>query len=883
MFSFRSAPLRRTLAFAAVLCLASSSFGAEPPVNLQSEDSPSVARMEALIQPAETTFTGAEATEDGVKFNLDLGERRQNWTHARWSVHELESPMDLSEFQAVFLEVQTENPRRDAGVYLALREKDGAWYSHPWAVHLSAENGVNQGIARFKNFSLPHYHNPPNGRFTDANDRFDTDAITAIAIGVVNPLGIGEVSFTLRRIAGVELTETPAEPITVTSSGRLLDINNTTTVPSGLFGGFHLGSGRHEKYRLAASRSIHHDGVGGNANLGTPHTPIHINTAGDRVRPSPRLTLSDWEERSEAFGRRMGERAAEAGETLYVEYWNEPYLNWANFNRANFIPRYYDQSRAEEGGPVHIRHDGAEAPHLIWTQDRDHFQGFMIGGSARRFGNLDHWRRGRREDGRALSSSAEPYRSMENHYDGRWEPASHPPLDVPDGETYEYNGQTLTAFTPWHIVDTTQFTYWAGKGMLKMYIDPMLALGRGLKEANPDATYIVGWGNRPSEDHWAGFHQLYKPTIDAGIDVIDAYNDHDYGGDPRNLSANYEVVTAYGVLEHDKWLYAYNTETGNNTDPQVYRDQATTSANVGKFEWVSTKMMHALSQVPDKAKVFLHFGDGQNTGGGGGGWWSDNGEGVCMEMLINLRGRLLQAHSSAEDVYVVASIDGTDPYAPRPDFLPQRKEWVVAVFNDRTESRDLTLDLQAPAGAQVGEGTVKWSRIEDAAVVVEEESVATENNRFTGNITLGPRELRIYTFPIENSDDLDENPETWAGAQAPVLRRQFFGPTLLTEVQPGKPLEETLSVDPDLLARAQRAEFGFVAQRLGHGDARLTLNEEATHILPGVIPPENNAHVTRISLDPAHLRAENEIRIDIPNADRAGFFLGMYSLWIETD
>ncbi|MCC5830349.1 MAG: hypothetical protein JJU36_12970 [Phycisphaeraceae bacterium] len=854
---------------------------------LQSADSPAVDQIRPWLDLTKATFAGHARKVDegrgGVAFTFDMGTQRQNWTHNRWSVHMLDEPIDLSDFDAVLLEVATQKPRRDVGVYVALREADGSWYSHPWAVHLSARGGVNQGIARFADFSLPHHHSPPNGGASDANDRFDVDGITGVAIGVVNPLGVGEVEFTLRRLDLVKLKpEAAPEAYDVVVSGRLLDINNTTAVPSGLFGGFHLGENRHSRYRLAANRSIHHDATSAGVRLGDRYTPMHINTVGDRVRPSPRLTRNNWREASRNVGRTLGERSREAGRPMYVEYYNEPYLNWANFNRAGFIPRFFDESRAEEGGPVHIRMDGEVAPHLIWTRDRKYYLPSIFGYYDRRYGaNLDHWRRGRTEDGRALSTSAEPYnQGMAGYYGGRWEPQSHPPRDVADGETYTYRNQTLTAFTPWHVVDTTQFTYWSGRGMLKFYIEPMLEVGRALKEANPDAVYIVGWGNRPSEDHWAGFHQLYKDTIDAGIDVIDGYNEHDYGGDPTNMGANYEVITAYGVIKHDKWLYAYNTETASSSDPQVYRDAAEASADVAKFEWVTRKMMHSLDYVPDKARVFLHFGDGANTSRGQSGWWSDKGEGIAMEMMINLRGRLLHVANDSPDLYVVASIDGTDDYAPRPEMLPDRKEMVVAIFNDRHQERKVNLNLQAPAGARLADGQAKFSRIVNGAVDVRTQAVAVRDNRVETSVTMGPRELRIITLPIANSDRLATDPAQWSDQAAKMVRRQHFGRTLLKRVEPGENIVEKIQIDADLLEGARRAYLSLVVQRLGHGDGVVTLNGHK-YLLPGAVTPENTAWIIRVPVEVEHLKTENEMVISVAGSQRAGFFLCMSSIWVE--
>ena len=836
----------------------------------------------AWLSLPETEFSPANATPEGIEFQFDLGTERRNWNHARWAVHRFETPQDLSGADGILLEVTTPVPRRDVRVVLAVREADGTWYTHPDAVHLSAADGRNQGLALFEHFALPLYHNPPGGSFRDNNDQLDTDTITGVALGIVNPLGVGEVSFTLTRLDTVRIENPPESAAGAEVSGHLLNLNGTDTLPSGLFGGFHLGDGRHERFRLAANRTIHHDGVSGRARLGEEFTPIYINTIGDRVRPSPRLSRANWAERSEALGRNMGRTAREADAPLFIEYWNEPYLNWANFNRANFIPRHYDVSRAEEGGPVHILHDGSVAPHLIWTRDRRHFRPFMISGAvSRQHPDLDHWRRGRRADGSVLSSSAQPYRSMESYYEGRWEPASHPPKDVADGETYEYKGQTLTAFTPWHIVDTTQFTFWSGKGMVKHYLDPMLAFARGLREENPDATLIIGWGNRPGEDHWDSFRMLYQPVIDAAIHYIDAYNDHDYGGHPANLNAQYEVVTAYGVTRHNKWLYAYNTEAGSNSDPQVFADTATHSADLDKFHWVTRKMMHALATVPDKARVFLHFGDGRNTGGSNSPWWSDTGEGRTMELLINLRGRLMHTRSTHQDLYIVATLDGTDPFAPRPGFLSADKEFVVAVFNDRQAARDVQLDFTAPGGAQIGAGQLNRSEVVNGEVHIRSETVAARDNRFSDTVTLAPRELRVYTFPLLNSGDLTENPEDWEGALPVVQQRQVFAHTLLHDLTPDTPVSEVLTLPEESLANLRAARIRFVGRNLGPGDVTAHINGNP-YTLPAALPPENNDKLRDLYIDPAHLTPETAIEVSITDPDRAGGFLGMFSLILES-
>ena len=819
---------------------------------------------------ADRRFTDAEKVEDGQTFTLDLGTQRRNWTHARWSIVELDEPMDLGELDAAELRIRTDKPRRDAGITLALREQGGTWYSHPWACDLAAAD--NTGVARFRDFSLPMYHNPPAGTFQDPDGRFDTGAITAVAIGVVNPLGIGEVSFTLTGLRFIAMPGVPAETTEIEVTGRLLDVNRTEHIPAGVFGGFHLGEGRHARYRLAANRHIHHDATGGSPRFGDDITHMRINTIGDRVRPSPRITHSDWEERSQRLGREFAEQAKQRGEPLYVEYWNEPYLNWANYNRANFGPQFYNLDEAEEGGTVRIRHCGTEVPHLIWTRDRKFYLPEIFGYFDRRYGDhLDHWRRGRDEDGNVVSRAhAEPYGGMGQFYQGRWEPRSHPPKDVADGETYEYDGRTLTAFTPWHVVDTTQFTYWSGAGMLKHYIEPAVAFGRGLKQANPDAVYFVGWGNRPGEDHWAAWELLYKPTIDATIDLIDGYNEHDYGGDPLNMPGQYEVVTAYGVTEHDKWLYAYNTETASSSDPQVYQDAATRSADVNKFEWVSRKVLHALDFVPDKARLMLHFGDGARTSQGGSGWWSDDGEGIAMELMYNLRGQLVQVVKDDDHVYVVAAIDGADPDNPRPEDLGAGKELVVAVLNDHLDEREVDLAIAAPEGTRFTGHIMRRSRIEDGKVRIDERELGHGEQSARWSETIESRGIRIFTLPLEG--DLPDEPQ--------VMQRQFFGGEILREVTPDQPLEQTIHIDKDAFASMERVWVTLSVQRLGHDVARVEVNGRA-YPLPAAVTPENVTWVRRVPIDVDALKEQTELVLRIEDGDRAGFFLGAASIHVE--
>ena len=695
------------------------------------------------------TGVAVEVREAVPTFTLSMGDERVNWNHARWAVAEFDEPIDLSGSNAIRLTVTTDTPRRDAGVYLALREKDGSWYYQPWASDLTQE--TNTGTAYLRDFTKAEWVAPTGdaGGHFDENSRLDLDQIAAIAIGTVNPLGIGDVSFAITGLEAIQIDDPYASdretPARVHVTGKTLDINGTTFVPAGVFGSFNLkemtvgqtsvqidgesyrienGSitvdgekhnvdkgkvkidgktykvqaetvSRANHYRLAQDKRIDHGGGGGDVGpTDDPITWMVIHSVGDRTAPSPYLTNSNWEKMYQASGAKAGKLAKESDHKVYVEYWNEPYLNWANINRKNFDPGFYNVGEAKEGGEVVSKATGETMPHLRWTRDP--------GAPAYKwYDDRQQFRRGVDEKGNTTLPYAMPYSGW---YPGKWRAAAaemNPPDDVKDGETYTAkSGKTYTATTPWTVYDQTQFTYWSGQGMLKPYIEPMVAYGKALKAAGGDeVVYIVGWGMRPSEDHWASWNMLYKPTIDAGIEYIDGINEHDYGGLPEKMPAVHEVVTAYGQTEHGKWLYNYNTESGLSTDPQAYPAAASdggagdaskeAQANLAKFEWITHKILATLDQTPDKTRSISHFGIG-------GPWFSDAGEGVALDMLKPLRGRMLRVIENDDDIYALASIDGTDPRNPRPEGMGPGPELTIALFNGGDQARTISLTVDRP-------------------------------------------------------------------------------------------------------------------------------------------------------------------------------------------
>lgn len=839
---------------------------------------------ESFLDPRSAEFASGTPGEAGRTFVLDLGEQRTNWNQAAWSVCNFEHPRDLSRLAGLRLRVSTDNPRRDAAVAVALREADGSWHYVRDAVDLvMPENDRLVRLADMKPafWIAPHTLGMPQDHL-DQNLHFDPEAVSAIAIGCANSLGIGTVRFTVERIEAVPLEPAPVAPITVTVTGRPLAINGTTTVPPGLFGHFPGGASR--DMRVGSHREIHHSYLHGSGDAlqvkekycEEPSYAVLLDVqGGDRYSPSGRLTDADWQRRYRRRGEHKGRQLVAYrqcyGPELIFEWWNEPYLNWSNRTRRNFDLDFFDRSRAREGGPVHLAVDGSVAPFLRWTRDYD--------APPWHWKPRHEWRAGKDAKGRQVKRA-------------------HPPADVADGETFIHivtekrrdpdTGEErrvpvdevpLTAYTPWYVYDVTQFTYWSGQSQLKFYNEPMLAFARGLHASCPDAKFVAGWDFRPSEDHWAGWNMLYKPTIDAGIEHLHGVTDHDYGGDVTRMPANYEVVCAYAQAYHDRRLYCYNTECGENSDPSANpaasRSMQQADKRRLKCMWAARKIVHALHTVPDKARSFTFH------------WFDQQAEGVAFNAMKNLRGRLIAARCTDPDVFVAAAVDGTDPTQPREPYLAPGAELVVAVFNDHRDERALHLPLSAPAGTRfTGLVVRRPTYVPDQGIMrLNSQEHAAAGASHTWNGTIAGKSLLVFSLPLDATPALDG---------PPVTRTQYVARDILATVTPDAPLQWRVDIPQEALATARSATIRCVFERLAHDEGQLALGsttrdergrEQAvfqaqTVRLPACATPVNVCWIRDIPVEPDRLTPDTVLRFTAVDG-HAGYTVCMASVMLE--
>lgn len=174
--------------------------------------------------------------DDGVRFGFDMGTDRQNWNYARLATLRFEQPRDFSAYRGLELKIRSLRPREDVGVTLWLREADSGWYYIKDAVALVDRE--NSSKLYFEDFGEAEWVAP--GNHMDADYTLDLTKISEMAIGVVNPLGVGPVEFVLEDMVlfGTAIDRAAEAPAKLVVTGKTLSVNKHNVVPAAIFGGY---------------------------------------------------------------------------------------------------------------------------------------------------------------------------------------------------------------------------------------------------------------------------------------------------------------------------------------------------------------------------------------------------------------------------------------------------------------------------------------------------------------------------------------------------------------------------------------------------------------------------------------------------------------------
>ncbi|MCC5828621.1 MAG: hypothetical protein JJU36_04160 [Phycisphaeraceae bacterium] len=606
-------------------------------------------------------------------------------------------------------------------------------------------------------------------------------------------------------------------PAVVVVDGQRIDINGQIEIPRGLFG---VHSARHDpetarEWGIDCFRGIFF-GPGSNSrvldgegNIRDTYRdmPVVIDCQGDRYQVATLLTDPNFRQFYDRIGREYAQRTlAHPERTFYAEFWNEPYLNWASRShgsaRNHYHPRFYDETKAKDGGPVTIKGWDEPLEHLRWRK---------------------HWAKG--EDGRIYYGVAIP--------DGLKPGDTFRGRSPADWYFTNRQEQTFTVVEQWGIEDPTQVSFWSGKQNYQFYMWMFKPWAKAIRQVNPDVQIIAGWDFGYHHGDWAVWRQLLQPMLDEAIDYIDGICEHHYGINPRMVTVWYEMATAYTVSRHDKWIRSFNTECGPGQDPAVHGVQALEEREPDAVRAAAGRASYMLRDVLE-----LAYHSPAKVGSRTTHQPREQGEGQAFRLLRELRGPMVRTISDDPDIWAVSGINN--------DRL------VVMAINNSSQERAVNFHVAAPDRATFKPGTI--ATIGAAREGGERRLAVLESPQDAGgrqvelSTTLARHQAVRYVLPLENARPVRDG-------QPQIQRRQFFAKEgVLNDVANDKPLTLTIPVPETGRSRADRAWLQIAFERVVDREVRLTLNGQEIEL------PAGRNFTLRLPIDPERIEAQNTLR-----------------------
>lgn len=459
------------------------------------------------VVPGRWGTTGAasiSAADEGMRVTVSLAPDRVMPPSDGWAVLEFDQPRDpsgVAEFlghpskpgltsRGLTLTVDSPQRRDDAAVALAVQIKDGGW---------SQVTSAGLLLGREATFHIPWSH------FRPALSERDATQVEAVRIGVDNAHGVGDVTFTVRHLAGwwdgtVALPGSYASPSVRIDPDTVDSLNAADDIPKGLFG-FHTvhwpkkegAEGKPDPLQYMRDtnpgflRPLEHTGFGGK-----PMSDEEVAAAKEK-----KAEAGDWVEELA----RAGNAADNMVWTYTEDLWNRP--SWMGAS---------DQEKYLAGVRAWWRNTAARA----WTPGDEH-------NLKRRF---EVWN--------------EPF---------MW--GRHINMGVMNPDNTK----------AWR--DPTQYGYLPGTLGAEMYADIYNAAKEGATSANEHVE--LGGPSSPGIDGnmYGVLEDYLSPFLAKSADKLDFFTEHHYGGDPAANAASYEVLTAYTDIKHNRRIPVYNTEANN--------------------------------------------------------------------------------------------------------------------------------------------------------------------------------------------------------------------------------------------------------------------------------------------------------------------------------
>lgn len=429
-------------------------------------------------------------------------------------------------------------------------------------------------------------------------------------------------------------------------TGKVWELNGVSEVPYGLFG-VHAGN-----YQGLDSTAIVNNGIGSvraievspSGNVYQPGigpipngTPKIIQCWFDRFVPARQVVNPNgWKADIKSKAANFASNSLSLINPPILEFWNEPYLNWAYKPGVNTDPQYFDSTGVIPGDSVKLKGTNYFQKSLIWGRGQWYRGNWAANTSGLYVAISQAWNA-------QLTARNIPYPGLNGA--------------LLTGEVYFPNtNRQFTVTEQLRPIDPTQSSFYSAKQGAIYYNEMLQAVLDTALVINPNLKVLGGWGFEVHKDKFRPFYDLFKPMLDAFGDKLYGVHEHHYGMDTRIIANDYQTLYAYNWLKHRKPLKFFNTETGGFVDPQRPNQVSGGASNLSNrmkayqsYQYNAKDIIHLLAECPDKAEArAIH--EPQLTAGGFEQLFSQ---------LKSFRGKLIYSASNDPNIKVAACLTDT--------------------------------------------------------------------------------------------------------------------------------------------------------------------------------------------------------------------------------
>ncbi|GAB4167882.1 MAG: hypothetical protein Fur0032_06020 [Terrimicrobiaceae bacterium] len=540
----------------------------------------------------------------GMAVTAHASTARVDGHDGQWAVKELPAPVDLRRFNGLRLRVRSDVPASGkpipAGVAVAFRIKGQPWFACRTVAPLLG--GGRDHVVDFGLFARgtanPGYKGGPNMlEFPDLSQ------VDAVAVGVANPFGVGDVSFVVESLEAVRHAErgageAPSETVTVTVDPQVKEsLAGADSVPGRLFG-YHLANPTFRSNDTAPAwfdaPPVSGDGLR-LLELARPeslrpidHTNFTAETGASMVHPL-----------ETKFADAAGDRAGTMHTITNENLWARP--KWMDT----------DPDLHAEGIKEMFRQIGT----MAWTPDKPE-------NTLRR---IEFWN--------------EPFMWARHINRGQ------STLSAGPGDPGGNRGRK-----PW--TDPTQYTFMPGKLGGEMYAKFFNAAADGLAETNPHVEIGGMSSGLFGEDFFSQLTNYVSHFLAASHEKLDFLTEHHYSSHAPSTAAAYEVTTAWTLAKHGKRWPIWNTEA-NDLDDVAPGDKRSAEAakaftDINRAYYNYRDILELILKSRDKAAGrAIHALWGR-------GWFRNEGEHLMYVHTADLRGTVVLCASDDPAIIPVA-------------------------------------------------------------------------------------------------------------------------------------------------------------------------------------------------------------------------------------